>query len=227
MGYQKSTIAEKIQSMQQMDRLAREWGFLPFFKNGIEGFSIEELTPERLWFSKEQAGPWEWKGPVIAEWNSAYGKFFGGKAGFVSLEWLPDFMNWRRSQSKLLQQNTDAHHIYEVLKEHESLLSQELKQASGYSLSRKSGDHTGSMCDALIVQLEMATYVCIADFEYKVSRSGQRYGWGVARYCTPEAMYGSGITHCDRSPEESRQRIISHLQSLFPEASQKQWEKII
>lgn len=35
-----------IQSQQQMENLALERGFLPFFRNSVEGFSIEEHTPE-------------------------------------------------------------------------------------------------------------------------------------------------------------------------------------
>lgn len=226
-----------FRSRQQVLDKVLEWGFLPFFKNGIEGFSIAEHTPEELWFEKGVEGPWEWKGPIIGEWQCAYGKFFAGKAGFVSLEWLPDFINWRRHCYPQEQLVADARHILDVLRERESLLSHELKQASGYSLGRKRWkgnavkqervEKTGSECDALLADLEMATYVCIADFEYKYTRAGERYGWGVARYCTPEAMYGDGITHCDRSPEASRQRILTHLQTLFPQASAKQIEKLI
>lgn len=218
-----------IQSQQQMEKLALEWGFLPFFRNRVEGFSIAENTPEEYWFSEEHPGPWDWKGPVIAEWRCAYGKFFAGKAGFVSLEWLPDFINWRRSQSPLDKMPPSAQHILQVLVQHESLLSQELKKASGFTLSRRRSPegNDGSTCDTLIARLEMATYVCIADFEYKVSRSGQRYGWGVARYCTPEAMYGKGIALCNRSPEESRARILAHLQKLLPHASATHLERMI
>ena len=225
-----------FRSRQQLLQQVLEWGFLPFFKNPIEGFSIAEHTPEDLWFG-DIDGPWEWKGPVIGEWQCAYGKFFAGKAGFVSLEWLPDFINWRRSQHPLEALGDAAKHILEVLRQNESLLSRDLKRAAGYSLSRRryTGDalhpvrveKTGSECDALLKDIEMATYVCIADFEYNYTRSGERYGWGLARYCTPEAMYGDGITHCDRTPEESRQRIINHLQSLFPQATQRQLEKLI
>lgn len=218
-----------IQSQQQMENLALEWGFLPFFRNRVEGFSIEEHTPKERWFSPEHPGPWDWKGPVIGEWRCAYGKFFAGKAGFVSLEWLPDFINWRRSQTPLEKMPPAARHIHQVLVEHESLLSQELKKASGFTLSRRRSPegNDGSTCDTLIARLEMATYVCIADFEYKISRSGQSYGWGVARYCTPEAMYGSGIALCDRTPEESRARILAHLQSLFPNAAPAHLERMI
>ena len=34
------------------------YGFLPFFANEIEGLSVEEMTPTRLWFT-EISGPWE------------------------------------------------------------------------------------------------------------------------------------------------------------------------
>ncbi|MBR5607400.1 MAG: hypothetical protein IKW44_03350 [Bacteroidaceae bacterium] len=40
-----------IERQEQVEEIIREWGFLPFFKNGIAGFSIEEMTPPRtaLW----------------------------------------------------------------------------------------------------------------------------------------------------------------------------------
>ena len=34
-----------IERQEQLEALIKEWGFLPFFRNGIKGFSIEEMTP--------------------------------------------------------------------------------------------------------------------------------------------------------------------------------------
>ena len=227
-----------LYSWEQLERKVLELGFLPFFTNPIPGFSVEEMTPRELWFSDEVDGPWEWKGPVIRDWNCAYGKFFNGKAGYISLDWLPDFINWRRHLYPLDLMDPDAQHVYEVLVEHESLLSKELKVMSGFTLSRKkkfdpSGLETGakekngSLCDKYIASLENATFVCIADFEYQISKSGEPYGWGVARYCTPEAMYGAGIVQTDRTAEESYQRIRTHLKTLFPGATDKQLNKFL
>ena len=39
-----------IERQEQVENLIREWGFLPFFKNNIRGFSIEEMTPPDLLF---------------------------------------------------------------------------------------------------------------------------------------------------------------------------------
>ena len=234
-----------IERQEQVEEIIREWGFLPFFKNGIAGFSIEEKTPPELLFGDEfNNGPWGWKGPIIANWESAYGKFFNGKAGFVSLEWLPDFMNWRRSIHPMKKKEKDARHIYEVLVENESMISRQLKKASGFSLSRKrtsfnpkdpmrpiENPKNGTAFDALIADLEMGTHICIADFEYLISKKGEPYGWGLARYCTPEAMYPDlfpveGRVE-GRTPRQSRKRILDHLCQVLPETDPKKIEKII
>lgn len=238
-----------IERQEQLEALIREWGFMPFFKNAISGFSIEEMTPPELLFGDEmEHGPWQWKGPIIGNWEAAYGKFFGKKAGYVSLEWMPDFMNWRRSLLPLRKEPADARRILEVLVDNESMLSKQLKVASGFTLSRKRNKFNpdnplepivnkknGMAFDALIAQLQMGTHVCIADFEYLISKKGEPYGWGVARYCTPEAMYpdlfgDEGTLRArveGRTPKQSRQRIIEHMQSLFPDAETKKIEKLI
>ena len=218
---------------------------MPFFKNTIEGFSIEEMTPPELLFGDDmENGPWQWKGPIISNWQSAYGKFFRGKAGYVSLEWLPDFMNWRRTVYPIDKESEDSRRILDVLVENESMLSKQLKIASGFSLSRKKtkfnpedptepivNKNNGMAFDSLIGQLQMGTHVCIADFEYLISKKGEPYGWGVARYCTPEAMYPELFPIKDkvdgRTPEESRNRILKHLCELFPDVEKKKIEKLI
>ena len=86
----------ELRSPEDIAALTEEWGFLPFFAGEIPGFSVEECCPPELWFSDDADGPWEWKGPVARSGRCVYGKFFGGRAGFISREWLPDFANFRR-----------------------------------------------------------------------------------------------------------------------------------
>lgn len=38
----------QIRSEKELAELVNEVGFLPFFKNTVEGFSIEECTPSEL-----------------------------------------------------------------------------------------------------------------------------------------------------------------------------------
>ena len=227
-----------------------EIGFLPFFRNSVKGFSIQEMVDPGLWFSEEE-GPWEWKGPVIRNMNCAYGKLFNGKAGYVSLEWLPDFANYRRALRPSASVGSDVASgvsekmILDAIRAHESLLSKELKDLCGLTVKRhrksfdlidviepaavgKTNRRRGGLEPAL-TRLQMSTRIVIADFEYSISRSGESYGWGIARYTTPEALYGDDfLSVCEgRTPEESYNRIMTHLRSVFPAVDIQRLRKLI
>ncbi len=231
-----------IYTMDELEALIAEWGFLPFFQNSVNGFSILDLMDEERVFSGTRDCAWNWKGPIISHWDAAYGKFFGGKAGYVHLKWLPDLMNWRRSVHPLESYPAEARHILDVLRENESMLSRPLKRASGFTLGRKKrllpdpddptkvirDRRTGADFDSLIVKLQAGIHVCIADFEPAPGRSGE-YGWALSVYSTPEAMYEIDWRAAvqGRSPEQSRERILTHLSRLFPEATDKDWNSLI
>ena len=56
--------ARQLHSADDLIAAVEQYGFLPFFRNEIHGFSIEELCPPELWFADDVDGPWEWKGPA-------------------------------------------------------------------------------------------------------------------------------------------------------------------
>ena len=219
----------ELKSKEDIIRLTGDIGFLPFFKNEITGFSIEENTPRDLWFSDTAEGPWEWKGPVARSGNCLYGKFFGNKAGFISIDWFPDFANYRRDgydfdsrYDEGLAQNKDKN-VYDTIAEHGTLLSKSLKNICNY---RKGGNKG---FDTVITRLQMQSYVCVADFEYMKDKYGQQYGWGVAKYSTPEELYGyERITeaYC-REPEGSKERIVYHLKNILDDIEEDKILKFI
>lgn len=90
-----------IDSAERMIAAVRTFGIVPFFRNSIPGWSIEEHTAPGYWFGKEEdgggLGPWDWKIDTIREGDIAYGKFLNGKAAFATVEWYRHLMNWRRS----------------------------------------------------------------------------------------------------------------------------------
>ncbi len=92
-----------IDSPEAMVSAIRYFGVLPFFRCGVPGWSVEELTAPGCWFSEEEdtfLGPWDWKIDAVREGDIAYGKFLGGKAAFATVEWYRELMNWRRSQPR-------------------------------------------------------------------------------------------------------------------------------
>ena len=85
---------ECIHTVDEAIAYINKVGFLPLFKNEIPGFSLEERTASEYWWSKNpEVDPWEWRAIIARSGNVAYGKFFDKKAGFISKEWLPCFVN--------------------------------------------------------------------------------------------------------------------------------------
>lgn len=217
-----------IQSVDELLETVEHYGFLPFFKNSIKGFSIEEMCPRELWFT-DLDGPWEWKGPASKSGRCIYGKFFGGKAGYISKKWIPDFANLRRDGYDFDARCDDGlvyykdKDLYEIISEHEIILSKELKLIGNYVKGGNKG------FDTIITRLQMQSYVCVADFVYMRDKQGKPYGWGVAQYTTPEHFFGYDyITSAYKTaPEDSKQKILNHLQNLLPEATESQILKII
>lgn len=225
-------MRNKITSWEDLDNAVERLGMLPYFTNKIPGFSVEENVPESLLWDIEN-GPWEWKGLITRNLKVAYGKFFNSRAGYISLEWLPHFMNYRRAKSGL-QRGSEEERIYKILIENDSLLSKELKNLAGYMTPRKprrsvnpfenmpeldtpphtENIRTDSRFESIMTRLQMAGYVVIADFEYLYDRCGNRYGWGVARYTTPEALYGIKPASC--SPQQSFGKLLAKLHEDLP-----------
>jgi hypothetical protein len=238
-------MVRQIHNPEELAALVNEIGFLPFFFGGVRGFSVEEFTPRSLWFSGENDGPWEWKGPAIIDGSLAYGKFFAGKAGYISLDWFPHFVNYRRHRYSLSEQEKM---ILSTLKENKSLLSKELKRLCGYidtpnkrvkdplekelirqNLIKKEVHKSHKQAfDTAITHLQMSGNVVTADFEYNYDKEGKRYGWGVARYCTPEDFFGAeAFNRVNIEPSESLQLIVNHLLKILPYSSECQILQII
>ena len=219
----------QIKSADDVIQLVDHIGFLPFFENHIPGFSVEECCPRELWFAEGVDGPWEWKGPIARSGQCVYGKFFGNKAGFISRKWLPDFANFRRDGYDFDARYDDGlasrkdKGVFDTVSEHGALLSKELKDICNY---RKGGNKG---FDTVITRLQMQTYICIADFVYMKDKFGQTYGWGVAKYSTPEILFGyEYVTSAyQREPNESKEKIVEHLHRVLPDVGKEQILKLI
>lgn len=219
-----------IQSARDMELLAAEYGFLPLFRNEIPGYSVEEHTPPELWFPDDETiGPWAWKGAVAGGGACAYGKFYRSRAAFVSLEWLPDLVNHRRDGYDFEGWYEDGNAryqdkaLYEAIARAGSLNTFEIKRTCG------DGVHLPKGYEGTIARLQMQTFLCIADFDYPKDRFGRPYGWGVARYTTPEKLFGEEALAPGyaRAPGESKRRLWEMLRGKLPGASEKQITRIV
>ena len=217
-----------LRSPEDVRETVRRLGFLPFFRNEIPGFSIEEHTPPALWFT-EIPGPWEWKGELARDRDLIYGKFFRGRAGFLRRDWFAVFANLRRDGYDFDARFDDGlaslrdKSLYDIAAERGSLSSKELKVLAGYGKGGEKG------FDGRVTRLQMQTYLLISDFVYALDRYGREYGWGIACYATPEHRFGEDwLAEAYREdPARSKERVYAHLQGLFPEASEKQLRRLL
>ena len=198
-------------------------GFLPLFQNEIEGFSVEEHTAARGWWSGDpERDPWEWRCLLARSGRVAYGKFFGKKAGFISKAWVPDFANWRRDgydfDSRWDEELASLRQkrIMDQFAGQEELFSFELKRLAGFG---KGGEKN---FEGTVTDLQMYGYLLIRDFRRRLNKKGQPYGWPVSVYTTPEALWGyehiSSAYH--QEPSQSRQLIYQQVQRNFPAATE-------
>lgn len=220
-----------IKSKADLISAINEYGFLPFFENSINGFSIEEHISPECWWDGETGiwSAWEWKGPVIRETGCAYGKFFEKKACYISREWFPDFANYRRDGYDFDARYDDGlapyrdKQLYDLVEKNAPVITKDLKQLGNY----KKGGNKGF--ETIITRLQAQGYVTVSNFVYMKDKNGNPYGWGVAEYSTPELFMRDGFTErvYSCSPEESYEKILRHFCGLFPNTDIKTIKKFI
>lgn len=220
----------RIRSYQELINWTNEVGFLPLFRNEIEGFSAEEHTSPRFWWTgdKEQ-DPWEWREIIARTGMVAYGKFFNKKAGFISKKWFPYFANYRRQGYDFDSRWEDelasirCKKIMDQFEQEKELYSFELKKAAGFG---KNGEKN---FEGIVTELQMQTYLIQRDFRRKLNKRGEEYGWPVSVYSTPESLWGYDVVSAayKEEPEKSKERILEQFQQHFPKAKRKDMLKVL
>lgn len=218
---------EDIHNSAQLSEVVQEIGFLPLLNSGISGFSAEDIVSDDCRYVVFPDGGWDWplwkwKGEIITGGNCVYGKFFAGKAGFISLDWWHDFCNYRRGVNPSFPEGSIEEAVLSTLTVNGSMITRELRAACGFS-----GTKLRSRFDSYVTRLQMACRIVTEDFIYPQDRHGREYGWGWALLTTPEHLYGAEACRCVRTPEESFERMVSHLRGVCPEASESQIVKMM
>ncbi|MBR1463009.1 MAG: hypothetical protein IJ604_06470 [Prevotella sp.] len=218
---------EEIYSAAQLTDYIHQVGFLPLLESGIYGYSAEAVVADDCKYVVFPDGGWDWplwkwKGQIITDGGCVYGKFFAGKAGFISREWWADFCNYRRSRSVLPPEGSIEDTILFTLQEQGSMITRELRAACGFT-----GPKMRSRFDGFITRLQMDCRIVTEDFVYPTDKRGNEYGWGWSLLATPEQLYGSDACRCQCSPEESFARLSAHFRRILPQATDRQILRLI
>lgn len=218
-----------IKSVDELIAYINEVGFLPLFCNEIPGFSVEERTAAKYWWTGNERDPWAWREIIAGQGNIAYGKFFDKRAGFISKEWMPYFANYRRDGYDFDARYDDelasirSKKIMDLFDYESQWYSFEIKQKAGYG---KGGEKN---FDGVMTELMMQTYLVMRDFRQKRNKKGVAYGWPVAIYAMPEQLWGHEhiASAYKEDPSVSKERIFAHMRAQYPNATEKQIQKVL
>lgn len=225
-----------VHSRQDLIDAVQEYGIVPYFSTSIPGFSLEEHCSPAILFNDTEENTWEWKGPVIRATGCAYGKLFEKKAAYVRKDLFLDLANYRRDGYDFDARYDDGlarfqdKQLFDLIEESAPVLSKVLRQNGGYAYSGRWQKTEGRKgFDTSITRLQEQCYVLISDFVYTTDKNGNRRGWGVAEYSTPEKFMGADFSEhvYERSPEESRARLLDYLARLLPGASEKELKRFL
>lgn len=226
---------KRIKSCGELVTRIKETGFMPLFSGSVEGFSAEEnVAPNYWWSGSREYDPWEWREVIAAGHEVAYGKFFGGRAGFISAEWLPYFANFRRGgydfdaryedglanhrEKLIMDMLTDRDEDGETVFVQKQILSTELKKLCGFG---KGGEKN---FPGITTGLMMQTYLVTTGFYRRRSKKGAEYGMPVSVLMPPEAVWGyEHVTSAySETPLQSWQRIADRVHELYPNSTESE-----
>ncbi|MBQ9470535.1 MAG: hypothetical protein IJU72_06255 [Bacteroidales bacterium] len=215
-----------IYSAAQLADYIERVGFLPLLDSGIDGFTAEALVDEDCRYTQLPEGGWDWplwkwKGSIIKDGGCVYGRFFAGKAGFVSRAWWPMLCSYRRHKYAAPALGSIEEAVLLTLQEHGSMITRELRAACGL------GPKTRSRFDTYITRLQMECRIVTEDFVYPLDRHNREYGWGWALLTTPEQLYGPQSCLCEVAPDEAFARMAEHIGQCVPWASERQIARLL
>lgn len=196
----------------------QEIGIIPFSKNSIPGWSIQEITDPDYWFTtSDQLGPWDWKVDAVQE-GIIYGKFINSKSAFATVEYYRHLMNWRRSLSKFQipvggKSNDISSHdklikylsptLLSIIRERETLEAYEIRllldELVPVEIRKKVGGSLGKhllpnikkqIVETLLQYLDMGTWTVVGDITRVYRGPNCEYkGWQKNSITTPDLLF--------------------------------------
>ena len=176
----------RFTSAAQLRDAIHEVGYLPLFSGIIPGFSVWEMTDPAAWFSDDPAiDPWLWRDQLATAGELAYGKFFDGKAGFISFAMLPSFCNLRRNGYDFDARWEDglasyrSKRIMDLFPGSEVLPGYVVKAEAGFGKEGEKG------FEGAVTLLQMQTYLLIRGFRRRTNQRGKPYGLPIIILLSP------------------------------------------
>ena len=165
---------ERIRTLAQLEEAIERIGFMPYAGDEKKSlFTLESMT-DNAWFTGLEDDPWEWRRRIAEKGEQAYGKFFGGKAGFVSRACIPAFIAARRDNRSFYEMysdgliSRDAKRVWDCFDLRVEWTHQELKRETGLG---------GREFESAVTELQGLFFLCVPGQSRRINKKGEPYGW--------------------------------------------------
>ena len=223
------TAKNAMKSAEQATAYVVAHGMVPFFCGDVPGLSIEENTYSADWWCEiPEIDPWEWRKTMANEARVVYGKFFGGRAGFIDIDLFPLFCAYRRDGydfDTLYQMGRVSQRERAVMDAvgFEVRHNAEIRKAAGFGKDGYKG------YENVTVKLQDKTYLIIRRFDYRLNKKGAPYGWTVAHLAAPEACFGEDFvkSHYALPRQKVKELLMEELIRRNPDTPVAVLEKML
>ena len=174
--------------------------------------------------------PWEWRIRAVTECEGlAYGKVFFKKSGWITKEWYPYFLAVRRQGKTFDELYADGHvthmekRIYDAIRENIRLPYFEIRERMSCSKEDR------ARFDSALTKLQSKLLITICDKAYKLSKTGEPYGWACTVFCTIEDFLGGNCLEDSYkiNPDKAFSKIMDHILVINPKVDAKLASKFI
>lgn len=177
--------------------------------------------------------PWCWRMMSLKENPKIlYGKFFFKKSAYITLEWLPYFLVVRQGERTFDDMYEDglfsygAKRVYDQIKAAPDLALHQICSALAQAALTKKD------VEKALVELQMKLFITISGETYKLSKSGEPFGWPVTTFATIEDYLGKTayiemLAGCKTNKEDAYKHIEGRVNQYNMKVSPAKLNKFI
>jgi len=174
---------------------------------------------------EEDTDPWVWRMRVLVEENDiGYGKLFLQKGGYVTREWAPCFIAYKR-------QHQDYEDVYQegcmsLLERSVCRFVKDKGEAVLHEIKAAFGD---KKLEAVLAKLQTNMFLTISGQTMRLSKENVPYGWPVTNFRLTDDFWGPDVMlEANAIPvRDAREQIIQRVYELNPLVKMKALERFL
>ena len=219
-----------IEGFNEFCNEMRKIGFCLSGNNGEEVFSLKNHYSDNIDFHTGDINldPWEWRIRAIKECDYiSYGKVFFNKAGWITTDWISNFISVRRYGKSFEELYQDGL-MTQMEKQVYNLINTDIR-VSVKDINIELGKSNKNLIAKALSNLQMKLLITICGETYKISNKGEPYGWPVTVFCTIEEKFGSEVSENAQNiePDIAYSKIAEHIKKQNPNVTDKRIKAFI